>query len=148
VSKEKKEICFVLTLLGMSTSGMLTNCIQGCKNFWVLKVLGIMAAESVRSSRLNKNEDIFSYMSRVDKEVEGVEKLGESVVIPKCMRVRKIMMALDRYSEYKSFQEKLKPETVREELHKVHSNKLQMRPTDFEMKEVGLHNKTEKKERL
>jgi len=24
---------------------------QGCKNFWVLKVLGIMAAESVRSSR-------------------------------------------------------------------------------------------------
>ena len=82
----------------------------------------------------NRSEDIFSYMSRVDKEVEGVEKLnhiaiqlGESVVIPKCMRVWKIMMALDKYPEYKSFQEKiqlmepeewlkLKPETVREEL--------------------------------
>lgn len=103
----------------------------------------------------HKNEDIFSYMGRVEKEVEGVEKLnhiavqlGESVVIPNCMKVWKILMALDKYPEYRSYQEKiqlmapeewlkLKPEMVQEELHKVHSNKMQMKPTEFEKNEVG-----------
>lgn len=69
-------------------------------------------------------------------------------MIPNCMKVWKILMALDKYPEYRSYQEKiqlmapeewlkLKPEMVQEELHKVHSNKMQMKPTEFEKNEVG-----------
>ncbi len=100
-------------------------------------------------------EDIFTYISRIDKYREEIEHLqhlaqdaGETLAMPKFYRVWKILSAVEKYPEYRVFTDKvqqmtpqewvkLNPETVRQELHKIHSNKTQLQTTNNE-REVAL----------
>jgi len=89
-------------------------------------------------------EDIFTYMSRLDKYREEIEHLqhlateaGETLVMPKFYRVWKILSAVEKFSEYRIFTDKIQqvspnewikltPEMIRHELHKIHSNKVSL----------------------
>jgi hypothetical protein len=96
------------------------------------------------TSKPKQDEDIFSYMSRLDKYREEVERLehlseelGETVKIPKFFQVWKILSGLEQYPEYRIYTEKvqqmepreyikLQVNDIRGELHKLHTNKVQM----------------------
>jgi hypothetical protein len=96
------------------------------------------------TAQIKESEDIFTYISRLDKyreEIEHLEHLaheaGETLVMPKFFRVWKILSAVERFPEYRVFTDKvqqmaptdwvkLNPEQVRTELHKIHSNKTQL----------------------
>ena len=96
------------------------------------------------TARPKEGEDIFSFMSRMDKYEEEIGHLqhlaleaGETLKMPKFCRVWKILSAVEKYPEYRVFTDKvqqmapkewiaLSPETVRQELHKIHSNKVSL----------------------
>jgi hypothetical protein len=93
-------------------------------------------------------EDIFTYMSRLDKYTEEIEHLqhmaeeaGETLAMPKFYRAWKILSAVEKFPEYRLFTDRiqqmppqewirLNPETIRTELHKIHSNKTTLHTTE------------------
>ena len=112
--------------------------------------------EKFFSSRPKNGEDIFSFMSRIDKYKEEIERLNflfekenETVRIPNFFHVWKILSSLDTYPEYRIYTEKiqqmeqsewikLKLTDIRHELHKLHSNKVQMEGKETGEKILGL----------
>lgn len=110
------------------------------------------------TSQPKTGEDIFSYISRVDKYKEEVEKLehlaqdaGETLVVPKFFQVWKILSAVEKFPEYRMFVEKvqqmtpqewvrLRPESIRGELHKIHSNRVSLQVLREEKKESNTNN--------
>ena len=97
--------------------------------------------EKFYSSSPKQNEDIFSYISRIDQMVEDLEKLqylaveaGETLKIPKFNITWKIVSAVEKFPEFRTFTEKIQPmepkewirldvNDIRTELHKIHINK-------------------------
>ena len=93
-------------------------------------------------------------MSRLDTYKEEIEKLehlseevGETVKIPKFFQVWKVLSGLEQYPEYRVFTEKvqqMEPRTylkldigdIRTELHKLHSNKVQLEEKSGKKQEV------------
>ena len=97
--------------------------------------------EKFYSSSPKQNEDIFSYISRIDQMVEDLEKLqylaveaGETLKIPKFNITWKIVSAVEKFPEFRTFTEKIQQmepkewirldvNDIRTELHKIHINK-------------------------
>ena len=89
-------------------------------------------------------EDIFSFISRVEKLEEEVmhlehlaQEAGETLKMPVFYKVWKILGAVERFPEYRIYTEKvqamapndwnrLTPQEIRGELHKLHANKVQL----------------------
>ena len=101
--------------------------------------------EKFHTARPNQGEDIFSYINRLEKYREEIshleylaKEIGETLELPKFCVVWKILSGLEKYPEYKIFLDmvqslppkkwiKLDIKTIRDELHKIHSNKLVMK---------------------
>ena len=110
------------------------------------------------TSKPKQDEDIFSYMSRLEKYREEVEKLehlsqdiGETVKIPRFFQVWKILSGLEQFPEYRVYTEKvqqmepkqyltLQVGDIRTELHKLHSNKVQLDTGSEKKQEVVGYN--------
>ena len=96
------------------------------------------------TARPKEGEDIFSFMSRMDKYEEEIghlqflaEEAGETLKMPKFCRVWKILSAVEKYPEYRVFTDKVQQmapkdwiaisvDQIRQELHKIHSNKVSL----------------------
>src|SRR3954470_16030 len=91
---------------------------------------------------------IFFLMSRIEKTKEDIDKLEhlthdnhDSFKVPQFYHVWKILSALEGVPEYRVFTDKvqqmrpdewvqLKPDEIRTELHKLHSNKVSLQSED------------------
>ena len=100
--------------------------------------------EKFFASKPKDGEDIFSYMSRLDKQEEEImhleflaQEAGQSVKMPTFYKVWKVLSAVEKYQDYRIFTEKiqqqqpsewiqLSTEDIRAELHKIHANKVQL----------------------
>jgi hypothetical protein len=89
-------------------------------------------------------EDIFTFISRVEKYTEEIEKLehlakeaGETMIMPKFCQVWKILSAIEKFPEYRLYTErvqqmnpkqwiKLTTHDIRSELHQLHSNRVNL----------------------
>jgi hypothetical protein len=96
--------------------------------------------EKYFTAQPTNKEDIFTYISRLDKYTEEIEHLqhlateaGETLAMPKFYRVWKILSAVEKYPEYRIFTDKIQQmppqewirldtDQIRTELHKIHSN--------------------------
>ena len=112
--------------------------------------------EDFFTSKPRDNEDIFSYMSRLDKTQEEILHLqhlaveaGETLEMPKFYKVWKILSAVEKFPDYRIFSEKvqlmspqewikLTPEQIRVDLHKIHANKMQLQVSSSNNNTVGL----------
>jgi hypothetical protein len=122
-----------------------------------------MKMEKFFTARPNQGEDIFSYINRLEKYKEEIQHLeylareiGETLVLPKFCVVWKILSALEIYPEYKIFLEEmqtLQPNKwiqvevsfIREELHKIHSNKVVMKQESKTVVGFNIQQKNTKK---
>jgi hypothetical protein len=100
--------------------------------------------EKFFTARPKADEDIFTFMSRMDKYEEEIghlqflaEEAGETLKMPKFCRVWKILSAVEKYPEYRVFTDRvqqlapkewitLSVEGIRQALHKIHSNKVSL----------------------
>ena len=89
-------------------------------------------------------EDIFSFISRLDKYKEEIERMehlaqeaGETVILPKFYMVHKILTGVEQFPQYKIFTDKIQqqqptewikltPEGIRAELHLRHANNVSL----------------------
>ncbi len=92
----------------------------------------------------NPGEDIFSFISRVEKYTEEIEKLehlakeaGETLIMPRFCQVWKILSAIEKYPDYRLYTERvqqmnptewitLKTQDIRTDLHQLHSNRVNL----------------------
>src|SRR6185437_3356386 len=98
--------------------------------------------ERFHTAKPRENEDVFMYISRVERYVEEIEKLdylavlaGEGTMKPaRFSVVWKVLSGIETYPEYKTFIERIeqmKPEEwvrltvkeIREEIHRIQKNK-------------------------
>lgn len=111
--------------------------------------------ENFFAARPKDNEDVFTYMSRLDQLEEEVgrfedlaKEAGESLVMPKFYKTWKILSILDNYPQYNGYVDKLqnktpqewikmKPEQIRHELHLIHSNQASLQIHKQKEKEGG-----------
>ena len=116
--------------------------------------------EKFFTAKPNQGEDVFTYISRVNKYKEEIEHLehlardaGETLVLPKFCQVWKILSAVEKYPDYRIYTEKvqqmspqewikLTPETIRTELHKIHSNKVSLHTEDKKEENIVLQAKS------
>ena len=116
--------------------------------------------EKFFTAKPNQGEDIFTYISRLDKYKEEIGHLehlakeaGETLVLPKFCQVWKILSAVEKYPDYRIYTEKvqqmspqdwikLNPETIRTDLHKIHSNKVSLHIEDKKEENIVLQAKS------
>ena len=116
--------------------------------------------EKYFTAQIKTGEDIFTYMSRLDKYTEEIghlqhlaEEAGETLQMPKFYRVWKVLSAVEKFPEYRIFTDKiqqqtpqewivLEPDTIRQELHKIHSNRTSLKEEKGEVALRGVARKT------